>query len=160
MTELARLGTDTRPATNAYRERIQDHHVELHDQRATIQAQLDDLAAAAIPEQDPTLLDELPYLTSQLTDAPADLVEALINALDIQILYRPEQHQATVWATLTDTTPATINALLADPRVTGRQTNTHHVGTPAPYSDLARGPMIHQNFHETRIFHDLFGTSV
>jgi hypothetical protein len=153
MTELARLGTDTRPATNAYRERIQDHHAELHDQRATIQAQPDDLAVAATPEQDPTLLDELPYLTSQLTDAPADLVEALINALDIQILYRHEQHQATVWGTLTDTTPTTINALLNDPRVTTSQANPH-ASTPAFNADLAQRPMILLILPQTRILPD------
>jgi hypothetical protein len=66
-------------------------------------AQLDDLAAA--PDQDSALLDELPYLVGQLHDAPADLIEALINALDTQVLYRPEQDQATIWATLTNTTP-------------------------------------------------------
>jgi len=61
-----------------------------------------------------------------------------INALDIQILYRPEQHQATVWATLTDTTPATIHALLADPRVTTSRTNPQP-RTPAPNADSAQG---------------------
>ena len=105
-TELERLGADTSAATQAYRQRIQARHAELHDEHTRTQAQLDDLAAAAIPDQDPALLDELPYLASQLADAPADLVEALIDALDIQILYRPEQHQATIWATLTDTTPS------------------------------------------------------
>jgi len=110
LTELELLGSDTSPATQAYRQRIQARHAELHDDHARTQAQLDDLAAATTPDQDPALLDELPYLTSQLDDAPAELVEALIDALDIQILYRPEQHQATIWATLTDTTPATITA--------------------------------------------------
>jgi len=36
----------------------------------------------------------------QLDDASPALIEALVNALDIQILYRPEQDQATIWATL------------------------------------------------------------
>jgi hypothetical protein len=105
MTERARLGTDISPATQSYRQRIQDHHADLHDQHTATQAQLDELAATATPNQDPSLLDELPYLTSQLNDAPADLVAGLLDALDIQVLYRPEQHQATIWATLTDTTP-------------------------------------------------------
>jgi hypothetical protein len=133
---LEQLGADTSPAAKAYRERTFTRHAELHDQHATIQGQLDDLAAAATPDQDPTLLDELPYLASQLADAPADLVEALINALDIQVLYRPEQHQATVWATLTDTTPATITALLGDPRVDASQTNPSHRPSPAPPSPV------------------------
>jgi hypothetical protein len=32
----------------------------------------------------------------------------VISALDIQVLYQPEQDQATIWATLTDTTPAIV----------------------------------------------------
>ena len=70
MTELARLGTDTSPATQAYRERIQAHYAQLYTERTSTKAELDTLAAAATPDQDPTLLDELPYLAGQLTDAP------------------------------------------------------------------------------------------
>jgi hypothetical protein len=117
MTELARLGGDTSPATQAYRERIQAHHADLHGQCTATQAQLDELTATATPDQDPTLLDELPYLTGLLDTAPVGLVAGLLDALDIQVLYRPEQDQATIWATLTDT----ITALLADPRVTASQ---------------------------------------
>jgi hypothetical protein len=143
-TELERLGADTSPATQAYRQRIQARHAELHDEHTSVQAQLDKLAAAATPDQDPALLDELPYLAGQLADAPDGLVEALIGALDIQVLYRPEQHQATVWATLTDTTPATITALLNDPRIAASQASPQPPtppGTPAPNSELAQGPM-------------------
>jgi site-specific DNA recombinase len=143
-TELERLGADTSPATQAYRQRIQARHAELHDEHTRTQAQLDDLAAAGIPDQDPALLDELPYLAGQLADAPADLVEALISALDIQILYRPEQDQATIWATLTDTTPATITALLDDLRVTAGHSTPQlpaPASTPAPNAELAQGPI-------------------
>jgi hypothetical protein len=55
----------------------------------------------AIPDQDPSLPDELPYLTSQLHKAPADLPDAL----DIQVPYRPQQHQPTIRAPLTDPPP-------------------------------------------------------
>jgi len=55
-TELERLGADTSPATQAYRQRIQARHAELHDEHTRTQAQLDDLAAAATPDQDPALL--------------------------------------------------------------------------------------------------------
>ena len=143
LTELEQLGADTSPATQAYRERIRTRHAQLHDEHTRTLAQLHDLAAAATPGQDPALLDELPYLVTQLADAPADLLEALINALDIQILYRPEQHQATIWATLTDTTPATITALLADPRVNAGQPSptAPEPATPSPMSELAQGPI-------------------
>ena len=144
LTELERLGADTSPATQEYRQRIQARTAELRDERISTQAQLDDLAAAATPDQDPSLLDGLPYLAGQLADAPAELIEALIGALDIQILYRPEQDQATIWATVTDTTPATITALLGDPRVTASQTSPRQpaeTGTPVPNAELAQGPM-------------------
>ena len=144
LTELEQLGPDTSPATQAYRQRIRTRHAQLHDEHTAAQAQLDDLQAAATPDQDPALLDELPYLAAQLDQAPAGLLEALINALDIQILYRPEQHQATIWATLTDTTPATITALLHDPRVTATQPSPSQADqptTPGPTSELAQGPI-------------------
>jgi DNA invertase Pin-like site-specific DNA recombinase len=144
MTELARLGADTSPATQDYRQRIQEHHADLHAQRTTAQAQLDELTAAAVPDQDPTLLDELPYLTSQLDDAPAHLVAALLDALDIQVLYRPEQQQATIWATLTDTTPATITALFNDPRIAATVPSPRQpaeTSTPGLISDSAQGPI-------------------
>ena len=75
---------------------------------------------------------------------PAALIEALLNALDIQVLYRPEQEQATIWATLTDTTPATITALLNDPRVTASQPGPQPPAQPstsAPVSESAQGPI-------------------
>ena len=143
LTELERLGADTSPATQAYRERIRTRHAELHGEHTRTQAQLDDLTAAATPDQDPSLLDELPYLAGQLNDAPADLVEALINALDIQILYRPEQSQATICATLTDTTPTTIITLLNDPRVSASQNSPQppEPDAPAANAELAQGPI-------------------
>lgn len=132
------------PAAQAYRDRHFTRHAELHDQRTTIQAQLNDLTAAATPDQDPALLDEPPYLAGQLHDAPAALIEALLTALDIQVLYRPEQQQATIWATFTDTTPATITALLQDPaspRATPPPSHLPSPPPPAPISESAQRPM-------------------
>jgi len=54
---------------------------------------------------DPALLDELPYLTATLAATPIPPIEGRLTALDLQVLYRPEQAQATIWATLTDTSP-------------------------------------------------------
>ena len=105
LTELEQLGSDKSPATQAYRERIRARNAEYHDQRTATQAQLDTLNAAAAPQDDPALLDELPHLTATLAGAPVPLIEDLLTALDLQVLYRPEQGQATIWATLTDTTP-------------------------------------------------------
>ncbi len=68
--------------------------------------------------------------------------QAPISALDIQILYRPEQQQTTIWATLTDTTPATITALLSDPRVTAGQSASQ---PPVP----ASMPVPMQSWHKS-----------
>lgn len=70
MTALEQLGADTSPQAQAYRQRHFARDAELHDERTTIQAQLDNLTAAATPDQDPALLDELPYLASQFHHAP------------------------------------------------------------------------------------------
>jgi hypothetical protein len=48
---------------------IQARHATLRDERARTQAQLDDLTTAVTPDQDPALLDELPYLAAQLAEA-------------------------------------------------------------------------------------------
>jgi hypothetical protein len=141
LTELEQLGGDKSPATQAYRERIRARNNDYHDQRTTTQAQLDALNAAAAPRDDPGLLDELPYLSATLASAPVPLIEDLLTALDLQVLYRPEQGQATIWATLTDTTPQTVNALLNDPRAS--------LATPGPQppagpvADLTQDPPVH-----------------
>src|SRR5258708_22597144 len=66
----AGLGADTSPATNAYRARIRARNAELHEQHTQAEAQLADLETAAISDNDPSLLDELPPLPGILADAP------------------------------------------------------------------------------------------
>ena len=86
-----------------------------------------------MPGNDLSLLDELPYAPGLLAHAPDDLRERLAAAFSLQAIYRQDTRQATLVLTITDTTPAIIDAILADPRidhdiVTGSQTGT---GTPA-----------------------------
>jgi hypothetical protein len=73
--------------------------------------------AAPLPANDLTLIDELPYAPGLLAHAPDDLRERLAAAFTLTVIYRPDQGQATVILTLTDTTPATVNAIMADPRI-------------------------------------------
>jgi hypothetical protein len=148
LTELEQLGSDKSPATQAYRERIRARNAEYHDQRTATQAQLDTLNAAAAPQDDPALLDELPHLTATLAGAPVPLIEDLLTALDLQVLYRPEQGQATIWATLTDTTPQTINALINDPRTSTTLPGLHPAG---PFADLPQDPPVHPIHRQARI---------
>jgi hypothetical protein len=65
---------------------------------------------------DPALLDAVPRAAGQFTTAPPEVREALYTALDVQILYRPDQNQMTIWVTITDATPQAIQDLLDDPR--------------------------------------------
>jgi hypothetical protein len=116
MTQLEQLGTDTSPAANAYRQRIRDQFTTRYDQRATAQAELDNLTAAQPPVTDPSLIDELPYAIGLLSDMPAELRAKLYAAFDVHALFRAHKNQATIRATITDTTPGIIAALLADPR--------------------------------------------
>ena len=59
---------------------------------------------------------ELPITGDILTAAPDRIKEAVYAAFDIHALYRPDQHQVTIWATITPATPVTITALINDPR--------------------------------------------
>jgi hypothetical protein len=51
-----------------------------------------------------------------VADAPDELRERLAAPFGLQASYRPGTRQATIILTITDATPATINANLADPR--------------------------------------------
>jgi hypothetical protein len=55
-------------------------------------------------EHDVTVLTTA-ELEAARRELAASLALARPGALDIQILYRPGQDQATIWAILTDTTP-------------------------------------------------------
>jgi hypothetical protein len=117
--ELAQLGGDTSPAATAYRARIREHYTELHDTAAALQAQLDAITGQTASGNDPALITELPYAPGCLAAAPDSVREALYAALGIQCLYRPAIKQVTIRATLTNSTPGILAALLADPRTSG-----------------------------------------
>jgi hypothetical protein len=144
MTELEELGPDTSPAATAYRQRIRARNAQLHDQRTRAETQLTDLETATAQDNDPHLIDELPYLPAILSQAPAHLIEQLLAALNVECLFRKDDNQASIWVTITDTTPATIAALLADPRADHNQpdptppADTH---SPADCGELAQSPI-------------------
>lgn len=116
ITQLAHMGNDTTPAANAMRERITAQFNQLFNQGKTIKDELDNLSASQAPAPDATLIDELPYAAANISDAPEHVKARLYAAFDIQALYRQHMKQATIWATVTDDTPGTVAALLADPR--------------------------------------------
>jgi site-specific DNA recombinase len=116
ITQLERLGNDTTPAADAMRQRITDQFTIRYDEAKTLQAELDQIQAAQPAEDDPALLDELPYAAAAFDDAPEDIKARIYAAFDIQVLYRAPIKQATIWATITPTTPGIIAALTTDPR--------------------------------------------
>jgi hypothetical protein len=116
ITQLERLGSDTSPAADAMRQRITNQFTERYNQARDIQTELDTFTASRPPAQDLTLLDELPHAAAALTTAPDHVKAQLYAAFDIQVLFRAHKNQATIWATITSTTPGIIAALATDPR--------------------------------------------
>jgi hypothetical protein len=116
ITQLERLGNDTSPAAEAMRQRITGQFTDRYNQARDLQAQLDDIPAAQPPADDPSLLDELPYAAAALADAPEHIKAKLYAAFGIQVLYRAHKNQATIWATITNSTPGIVAALAEDPR--------------------------------------------
>jgi len=80
----------------------------------------------------------LPLLADLLADAPARLWQQLLAALDIQALYNKNLHQATIHATITDSTPGTIAAIIND---ADDKPAAARPGQDADFSDLARAPI-------------------
>jgi site-specific DNA recombinase len=123
VTQIERLGDNTSRAAQSMRDRLFTQYEQRHDQHAALTAELEALTTPA-PDQDtadPSLLDELPYAPGLLNDAPPAIRQAIYAAFDIHCLYRHDQGQATIWGTITSTTPGIIQALINDPR-TGTST--------------------------------------
>jgi hypothetical protein len=116
ITELAQLGDSTSSASIAYRTRIREHFTQLHDEVAELKTQLADLDAQAAKVSDATLIEQLPYAPGLLAQSPDEIRAALFAALQVQCTYRADQKQVTIRATITDSTPGIVAALLADLR--------------------------------------------
>jgi hypothetical protein len=69
--------------------------------------------ASAPPSRRPT---SAPATSPTRSTAPEHIKAKTYPAFDIQVLYRAPIKQATIWATVTPTTPGIIAALTTDPR--------------------------------------------
>ena len=161
ISELEAPADPGNPATAAYRARIRARYAELHNERTTTETELSTLQATAIPDNDPTLLDELPFAADVLPHAPGRIKQALFAAFDIHALYSKDTDQVTIWATLTSDTPRTIDALINDPRTddgTGQPATPSNSQTPAqaPISQLRQATPVALIFRGSHILHDLF----
>ena len=59
------------------------------------------------------LLDRLPMLGDILTDAPLSLQARLFAAVGLEMIYNKEDHQVSIYATITPSTPTTLAAIIA-----------------------------------------------
>jgi hypothetical protein len=100
------------PAVTALRTRIIERFTELEADRTAINQQLAALTKAPAFLEDPGLLDALPTLGGILTDAPQRLQAQLFAALDLQLIYKKDTHQVTIYATITPATPYALAAII------------------------------------------------
>ncbi len=116
-------------AGEQYRRRIRADYANLHGERKDIETQLTELAADTTPAPAPDLVSLLPEVTADLASLPPALQAELFDVFDIQIIWNAPMRQATFRATITDTTPAIVTALLAR---AGNDPATSTDTSPAP----------------------------
>jgi len=160
-TELARIDTAERaliteleqpadpgdPAAQAYRARIRERFTELYAQRTTTEAQLTALQASTPAQDDPALLDQLPYAAGIFAQAPDRIQQAILAAFQVQALYNNDDNQVTIRATITSDTPRAIAALLADPRTDDDSPADTPTSTDA-FSHLVSTPNLRVTVHD------------
>ncbi len=87
------------------------------------------------PQQtSPELPDALPQIPAVLAGLPLRLRRKLYQALDLQLIYRHDTGQVTCRATITDSTPATVAAIIHDSHDPASDTAGTPVRTPAVVS--------------------------
>ena len=118
-------------AGEEYRRRIRADYATLHTEHETVTAQLAELAADPAPGNDLDLVRLLPEVAAGLDELPADLQAELLDVFGIQIVWNAPMRQATFHATITDTTPQIVKALLA------RASGSHAPATSTAASDSA-----------------------
>jgi hypothetical protein len=104
--QLEHLGDAQTPAAIAQRDRINEQFTVRFDEQTAAKSELETLTASQPPAEDPALIDELPYAPGLLAGVPAELRARIYAAFQVHALYRAQQHQATITATITDQTPA------------------------------------------------------
>jgi site-specific DNA recombinase len=115
-------------AGEEYRRRIRADYATLHTEHETVKAQFTELAADPAPGNDLDLVTLLPEVATDLDELPADLQAELLDVFGIQIVWNAPTRQATFHATITDTTPGIVKALLA------RATDTHAPATSTAHN--------------------------
>jgi len=93
------------PAITVLRTRILARFTELETERTQIGERLAALARTSDQQQDPALLDLLPQLGDVLSEVPARLQAQLFAAFGLELIYNKQDHQVTIYATITPSPP-------------------------------------------------------
>ncbi|MGO9778992.1 MAG: recombinase family protein [Streptosporangiaceae bacterium] len=125
-------------AGEEYRRRIRADYATLHTAHETVTAQLAELADDPAPGNDLDLATLLPEVAGDLGELPADLQAELFDVFGIQIVWNAPIRQATFHATITDTTPQIVTALLARASDTHAGSTAHNAATS---TDTSRPPV-------------------
>jgi hypothetical protein len=104
---LASLPQDS-PAITALRSRIIARFTELETERTEINDRLAVLERATGQRDEPGLLDKLPILGDILADAPPSTQARLFAAVGLELIYNKQDHQVTIYATITPSTPQAL----------------------------------------------------
>ena len=146
MTEMEALATTSGhpQALAAMRRRHLERFTELETERDTIDAELTTLAAQPAQTLSPELLDALPQVPGILAELPLKLRCKLYQAFDLQLLYKHDTGQVTCRATITDSTPQTVAAIIHDSHNPGSAT-----AAPCSDSDCVAGatPIVRSRSH-------------
>lgn len=114
--EMETLATTTGnpKALAAMRKRHLERFTELETERDTIETELTALEAQHPQPTSPDLLDALPLVPGILDELPLRLRHQLYQALDLQLVYKHDTSQVTYHATITTSTPHTVDAIIND----------------------------------------------
>jgi hypothetical protein len=96
-------------AAQAMRSRCYERFTELHTERQDIETQIHAIDATPARDDHAELLDAIPLLSGNLSRLPERIQAAMYQAFDIQLLYRKDMHQVTIWAT-----PHAVAAIIND----------------------------------------------
>jgi site-specific DNA recombinase len=101
------------PAITALRSRIIARFTELETERTEINERLAALGRASVQQDEPGLLDALPMLGDALPGLPTSIQARLFQAFGLELIYNKPDHQVTIYATITPSTPYALAGIIA-----------------------------------------------
>ncbi len=102
------------PAITALWSRIIERSTELETKRTEISEGSPPWTGPPTGHQDdPGLLDALPMLGDALSSLPVSIQARLFAAFGLELIYNKQDHQVTIYATITPSTPQALAAIIA-----------------------------------------------